>query len=308
VVILKSELLKGAWRLLTGRRNRVYDKNGAWHHFQEVPMRKLCITAALLAACAVSLAAQEVPGASVSTLLNVGNYSKLFLNAGGILARKYDEATTDEDYERIATLAGNTSSVDTPLEIALLSTSTGVINIRPVEAVEMIGSVREADLKLGAAAYMDMQAAKFLGSDPAPYAAALKFITDRSRVTEADINNFMVQGISTEVDKQFKNTLLSPNEIKAIKDILTIFFVRPNTTTFNAVRDVSFIYNVTSMALSGEKKKAYNDVKEAYDNTLRSLCFGLLGAIEKDIWGNFDFKSGADNVITLASMVQAVEK
>jgi hypothetical protein len=287
--------------------------------------KTLFVTALLCAAllaCAVPLAAQEVPGTSASTrrclmdiskyngvsILNAGAYSKQFLNKQtNILDSTYAFEATDEDFERIASLGGDKYDIDTAEEIALLSAATGVINVRPVEAAETLPASDPVliDLQLGAMLYMKKAAVTFLSDgDPARYAAELKFITDRSRVTAADINNFMVQGISTEVDKQFKNTLLPPNEIKAIKDILTIFFVRPDTTTFNAVRDVSFIYNETSMALSGEKRKAYNDVRDAYDNTLRSLCFGLLGAIEKDIWGNFDFKSGADNVITLASMVQ----
>jgi hypothetical protein len=50
---------------------------------------------------------------------------------------------------------------------------------------------------------MDMQAAKFLGNDPAPYAAALKFITDRGNVTEADIKSFVAQGIAEAVNAEF---------------------------------------------------------------------------------------------------------
>jgi hypothetical protein len=178
-------------------------------------MRKLPLTAALLVAFAVSLAAQEAPGASASTdvsLLNIGNlenYSKSFLNGNGSsIASKYIRVASDEDFEKIAPIGGNATRVDTPLEIALLSTCAGVVDVRPIEAQNMLpANPRTADLKLGAAVYMDMQAAKFLGSDPAPHAAALKFITDRGRVTEADIKKFMTQGIANAVDAEFNKVV-----------------------------------------------------------------------------------------------------
>jgi hypothetical protein len=282
---------------------------------------KKLFLAALLAACVVlPLAAQEATDTGALTidiskysnvgLLNTDAYAQNFINSGTNL--------TDDTYVmnakmsnrteavRIAGLNGN-KAFDTAEEIALLSATAGVINVRPVEAAGMLpaGDPALVDLQLGAMLYMKKAAVSFLGGgDPAKYAAEIKFITDRGIVTEADIINFMVQGISTEVDNQFKNTLLPPNEIKAIKDILAIFFLRPNTDTFNAVRDVSFIYTVTSIALSGEKRKAYEYVTDVYRDTLRSLSTGLVGAVEKDIWGNFDFKSGTDNVVTLARMVQ----
>jgi hypothetical protein len=139
-------------------------------------------------------------------LLNTNDlekYNKFFLNGGGRMDTKYSRVASSEDRARVRGLGGDVESLDTPLEIALLSTCAGVIDVRPVEAVEMLGTAREADLKLGAAVYMDMQAAKFLGSDSAPYATALKFITDRGRVTEANIKDFVKQGIAAAVDDTF---------------------------------------------------------------------------------------------------------
>ncbi|MDR3147660.1 MAG: hypothetical protein LBU00_04700 [Treponema sp.] len=131
-----------------------------------------------------------------------------------------------------------------------------------------------------------------------------------TRVTRAEVEAYYRQSMSAliaeVVDEQFKDTLLSPREIQAIKDILTIFFLRPNTGTFNAVRGVTFIYLATSIALSGEKKEAYEDVSKAYDNTLRSLNSELLASVNLDVFGTggFNFKSGTDNVVDLASKVQ----
>jgi hypothetical protein len=130
------------------------------------------------------------------------------LNGAGNLAPRYADKASDDDYSRISALGGEyLDDIDTPLETALISTCAGVIDVRPAEAVKMLGTGREADLKLGAAAYMEMQAARFLGGDPAPYAAALKFITDRGRVTEADIRGFMAQGIAAAVDAEFNETI-----------------------------------------------------------------------------------------------------
>jgi hypothetical protein len=184
-------------------------------------MKKTLFVSALLFAWAVlSPGAQEGvtdTGAgrdfmSDVSLLNagdLGSYSKLFLNGNGSsMSSKYLRTAPREDLLRVSALEGDNTSVDTPLEIALLSTCAGVVDIRPVmppevEAILPKNDPRLSDLKLGAAVYMDMQAAKFLGSDPAPHAVALKFITDRGRVTEADIKKFMEQGIAAAVDAEF---------------------------------------------------------------------------------------------------------
>jgi hypothetical protein len=257
----------------------------------------------LTLAALVPLAAQS--GSSGAALLNVGEYSKLFLNNNGLLSRTYIRAANEDDLNKFSALDEDREVIDTPLEIALLSTCAGVIDIRPPEADAILpkNNPRLADTKLGAAAYMEMQAATFLGGDSAPYAAALRFITGRGRVTEADIKGFVRQGIAAEVDKQFKNTLLLPNEIQAVKDILAIFFIKPNITTFNAVRDVDYIYTVTTMSLSGEKKKAYADVMVAYGRTLLSLSPKLSTTVIESL-SDLRTKSGADNVVTLANMVR----
>jgi hypothetical protein len=91
-------------------------------------------------------------------------------------------------YERFAGISGSIYEIDSPLEFALLSHySQPVVNIRPIEAKNMLpaNNSKQAGLKLGTAVYMDLQAARFTGSDPAPRAAALKFITVRARRAEA---------------------------------------------------------------------------------------------------------------------------
>jgi hypothetical protein len=180
-------------------------------------MRKPFITAALFAVCAVSLAAQEGAGASASTtdinkykgvgLLNVDAYSKHFLNKQtNMLDNVYVSVAADEDFARIAFLGGDKNAIDTAEEIALLSAAAGVINARPAEAAGMLpaGDPVLADLQLGAMLYMKKAMAGFLGNgDADKYAAELKFITAGGRVTEADIESFVKQGIAAAANVEF---------------------------------------------------------------------------------------------------------
>jgi hypothetical protein len=148
-------------------------------------------------------------GADVS-LLNVGAYvSSLGVGKMGdgraIVPDKYEEPLSDEEYYSVAKVGGKPDIIDTDYE-ALLTTYyfQKATTIRPPEAVrELPANSRTSELRMGAAVYMDMQAARFLGGDPAPCAAALKFITDRGRVTEANIKDFVKQGIAAAVDAEF---------------------------------------------------------------------------------------------------------
>jgi tetratricopeptide (TPR) repeat protein len=166
----------------------------------------------------------------------------------------------------------------------------------------------KADMWFCGALFMEITVNRFLGNSVTNYENWLKTVCDNNKVSRAEVETFYRQNIGSliaeVVDAEFKDTVLPPKEIQAVKDILTAFFARPNTATFNAVRDVMFIYTVTSIAMDGEKKKAYNYVIEAYDNTLRPLSFVLIGPIVTDVYSNFNFKSGADNVIALANMVR----
>jgi hypothetical protein len=94
-------------------------------------------------------------------------------------------------------LSGDIEIVDTPLEIALLSTCAGVVDVRPVEASAMLGNPRQADLKLGAAVYQEMQMLRFLGNTDAVgrHEGIIKFITDRGNVSRAEIESYYRQGI-----------------------------------------------------------------------------------------------------------------
>jgi hypothetical protein len=147
-------------------------------------------------------------------LLNINQYSSYFLTKNKSLDIKYDNASTDYDYyDTVAELGGNNLLVDTPLEIALLSYSAGVIDARPVEAKEMLpaNDPRTAGLKLGAATLKELTELKFL--DPqntaaiGRYEGMLKFISDKNGVSRAEIDNYYRQGIRSliaeAVDEEF---------------------------------------------------------------------------------------------------------
>jgi hypothetical protein len=143
---------------------------------------------------------------------NLGNYSKLFLNGGGLLSQKYIKEANENDYNTIAALGGEyLDDIDTPLEIALLSTCAGVVDVRPVEASNMLGNAKQADLKLGAAVYQEMQILRFLGNTAAVgrHEGILKFITDRGNASRAEIESYYRQGIGAliaeAVNTEFNN-------------------------------------------------------------------------------------------------------
>ena len=164
-------------------------------------MLKTARTAALLAACALSLAAQEVsvtPASTEVSLLNVRSYSSYFLNSNGSISRKYYKEASNDDLYRITALSGDPADIDTPLEIALLSSCAGVVDVRPVAASNMLGNAKQADLKLGAAVYQEIQILRFLGNTAAVgrYEGILQHsIISRGNVSRAEIEAYYRNGI-----------------------------------------------------------------------------------------------------------------
>jgi hypothetical protein len=231
--------------IITGRRNT---------------MTKYTLTARIalfLALAALApLAAQN--GGSGAALLNVGAYVSS-LGAGKIsdgrtiVPVKYEDPLSDEEYYSVAKLGGNPEGIDTDYE-ALLATYyfQKAANIRPPEAVrELPVNNRTSELRISTAAYMDMRVARFTGSDAAPYAAALKFITDRSKVSEADIKKFMSDGIRSALVAEMSKgrngyvPLEIYNDWKqrgygdfigTATDVLVAFFENPTQRNYEMVR------------------------------------------------------------------------
>jgi hypothetical protein len=174
-------------------------------------MKKFLVTlAALFVLCGAVHAQNPAQGtsaltmgeANLTSLVNVNSYSKQFLNGNGLISRTYTRNISDEEYSKFASLSGDTSRVDTPLEIALLSYSAGVINVRPVEADRILpaNNPRLAGLKLGSAVYKELTELRFLdaGNTQAVgrYEGMLKFIQDKHGLTRAEIEAHYRQGIA----------------------------------------------------------------------------------------------------------------
>jgi hypothetical protein len=170
-------------------------------------MKKRCFAMLLALVMTAALGAQE--GAGLLSAGDLERYTKPFLNAGGRLAPKYTRVASDSDYDKFRDLGGALDSVDTPLEIALLSTCAGVVDVRPVEASNMLGNARQADLKLGAAVYQEMQVLRFLGNTDAAgrHEGIIKFITDRGNVSRAEIVDYLKQGIVQVVNAEFNKVV-----------------------------------------------------------------------------------------------------
>jgi hypothetical protein len=200
-------------------------------------MKKITALTVFLLVVAVNTFGQE--------MLNLNKYSAYFLNANGRLDRPYLRAATDEDYNRIAALGGDELSLDTPLEIALLSICSGVADIRPAEANRMLGTPKQADQKLGAAVFQEIQILRFLGDTASVcrHEAVLKFITDRGNVTRAEVEAYYRNGIaglvSQIVDEQLArwrsgnpNFHVSADSLASIKDAITTFMLEPSEATY----------------------------------------------------------------------------
>jgi hypothetical protein len=69
----------------------------------------------------------------------------------------------------------------------------------------MLGTAREADLKLGAAVYMDMQVLRFFGNTDAVgrHEGILKFIADKGNVSRAEIQQYLIDGVKNTVDREY---------------------------------------------------------------------------------------------------------
>ena len=172
-------------------------------------------------------------------------YSSLFLNAKGKIDSKYIRAASDEvAMDKIGALGGDPDLIDTALEVALLSNTAGVIDIRPVEATKMLGNAKQADLKLGAAVFQELQLLRFLGNTTAAgrHEGMLKFITDRGNVSRKDIEAYYKQNIaayvSEIVDEQvvrLKKTpgfAVSAGELTEVKRAITDFMLTPNQSSY----------------------------------------------------------------------------
>jgi hypothetical protein len=107
----------------------------------------------------------------------------------------------------------------------------------------MLGNAKQADQKLGAAVYQEIQILRFLADTAAVnrHEAVLKFITDRGNATRAEIEAYYRNGIrrlvSEMVDEQVRrfNARISNEVLSAIKNTITDFILTPSSVTYNAL-------------------------------------------------------------------------
>ena len=151
---------------------------------------------------------------------------KIIRKRGAIFIRhgsKHDiyENPNSTDFEKIAALDGKKTDIDTALEIALLSYSVGVINIRPDAAAAMLpaDNPKLAGKILGADLYKDIQVLRFLASTGSAttdtnavgrYEGMLKFVCDKNGVTRTEIEKFYrdgIRGLITEIVNEEFNRL-----------------------------------------------------------------------------------------------------
>jgi tetratricopeptide (TPR) repeat protein len=93
----------------------------------------------------------------------------------------------------------------------------------------------------GAAVYMEMQVNKFLGKgDPAKYAAMLRFIESKGRVSQGQIVKFYNSNITTYIDtvvKKHNSAQIPPDWITRIKQYITDFFLTLNQSNFDRLKN-----------------------------------------------------------------------
>jgi hypothetical protein len=169
-----------------------------------------------------------------------------------------------------------------------------VVNIRPVEAAKILpANSRESEVKLGAATYAELQEIRFL--DPqnsgriGRYEGMLKFITDKQKITQAELTASLRASIHAVVDAEFNR----------------VGFLLNNATT-NSVRGHNSI--LTRNAQNGHYTLSYGG---AYtNNQTKELTAPTLEALLAEMRKNktdFD-ETGIQSVRAQAALIPAVAR
>jgi hypothetical protein len=262
-------------------------------------------TAVLLALCAAAaLAAQEGTDTSAVSLLNAAdlrNYSKPFLNSNGtVMSSKYLRVASSEDRGRFRDLGGDPALTDTPLEIALLSTCAGVVDVRPVEASTILGNAKQADLKLGAAVYQEMQMLRFLSNTDAVgrHEGIIKFITDRGNVSRTEIETYLKGGITEVVNAEFNakygdfipatvygelKKIGEPDALALVTNAVAGFFIDPNKNTYAALTGIYARYWLRNVSDGFNQHSFGYSASESFYRVLEALSLVLAERMSNDV-------------------------
>ena len=276
------------------------------------------VTALLVSALIAATPCFATPMADISLSMNrIAEYTKPFSNGGGTMRGNYFRATmagglTEENLDRVAALGRDSDAIDTPLEIAMLASSVGVINIAPVEA-GALGTPKQTDLQLGALLMTEIAVMGFLGNRDAVgirEGVLQHVIIARGNVTRAEIDAYyrgqngiralVNEIVDAEFSKQDTTLKTSPaevyidwhtkrfvianngqavNGVDLVKETLTRFFLEPDQDNLDRVRGI-LARIVTSHGL----EKFNMIVEGALAETLVALSPELMTHI-KDSWG-----------------------
>jgi hypothetical protein len=236
-----------------------------------------------------------------------------FKNGNIDFENEYTLDLEDKDDKVFGSIEGNLGIIDTAKEWFLaMACGTSQIKVTDVSMAAKIEAVlpskdkQKRGLQAGFVVYQDLVIAKFLGNTDArsKYEGWLKFICDNNGVKPEEVEAFYRNGIrklvSDIVDEEFKKTRggyvpynVYVNNghreiIEGIKDIITAFYLNPNTNTYTSVQ-ISLLHFLDQMK-RGFSFAGY--VFDAYADTIRELTPALMDKINID--GN--------NVATSASV------
>jgi hypothetical protein len=190
------------------------------------------------------------------------------------------------------------ADVDTPLEIALLSYSAGVIDIRPPEAAALLpaDNPRLSGQKLGAAVYKELVELRFLDPQNSAaigrYEAMLGFIGERHGLTRAEIETW------------YRSNIRSLIAGTVSEEFNKIEFLLENSRTFSAR---SHTATLTRNSQNGHYTLSYggaytnNEIREITASTLDALL-AEMGRRKTD----FD-QTGINQVRAQAALIPAVK-
>ncbi|GAB6391195.1 MAG: hypothetical protein MdMp014T_0568 [Treponematales bacterium] len=178
----------------------------------------LALTFAVFA-CFVSVAPVVAAEVSSRNLPGIGNYVGLFHNGGVAGAgkvrvdAKYFTDRDSEIYKTTAALEEGSKYPNTALGFAIASYFTSTVNIRPVEAANMLpANSKASEVKLAAATAMALAEVRFLDGQNRDcigrYEGMLQFIKDAAAkagrpLADSDINAALAAAIGAAVDGEF---------------------------------------------------------------------------------------------------------
>ena len=215
-------------------------------------MKRFVLIFVLVSLFVSGLSAQE----RLPTPSELKRYADIFWNEiqkyGEDWERKRISFNNAEINSQYATLGGDIRYIDTPLEATLAAYF--VWNIfepfstaeAAVEAIFPHSNPRLVDRQLGTYVYMDLVILRFLGNTEAVgrHEGMLKFITDRSNVTRADVETYYRRNIATHisfmVDEQYAKFRaerqpfnVSTARLIEVKRAITDFMLNPSTASYS---------------------------------------------------------------------------